>query len=84
MVSEFFKIIIIVPEIPPFVELALVYMESLALILNLNSIFLDSSALHLRITSQRVHMLLKMKSKGVIKTNFLTITVLIFYEGKIN
>lgn len=81
MVPEFFKtVIIIVPGIPPFVELALVYMESLTLILSLHSVFLDSIC-----PSQRVYMLLKMKfPKKVIKTNAITITILIFYGGKIN
>lgn len=64
VVPEFFKIVlIIVPGIPPFVELTLVYMKSLTLILSVYSVFLDPIC-----PSQRVYMLLKMEScKTVLK-----------------
>lgn len=64
IVPEFFKVLItIVPGIPFFVELALVCMGSLALIVNLNYIFLDKTCPSPKSYTQRVYIRLKMKSK---------------------
>lgn len=79
MVPEFFKTVVTtVAEIPPFVELALVYMDSLDLIINLNSIFLYSIS-----PSPGDFTLLKMKSKKPgIKLYYYHYAII--YEEKIN